>query len=269
MLQQIMIESKKVVIKIGSNTLSKGDGTINHDFFTDLARQIADLKNDGKQIVVVSSGARLAGLSTLGKWKRKEDLHYKQALCSIGQVELMDSYRRVLKEYGIHIGQILVTGEDFSDPQRTLRIRNTLFTLLDEGVVPIINENDSVSVDEIEQEVKIGDNDNLSALTANLWNADLLLTMSDIDGVFNKDPSTNSDAQLLEVVYDSDQVLNSIEVGEKGAFGTGGIVTKIDAARKVNEYGIPMILVNGKKPGIIASLKTGEARGTVFLPDES
>ncbi len=263
MLQQIMIESKKVVIKIGSNTLSCSDGTINRDFFNDLAEQIADLKNDGKQVVVVSSGARIAGVSTLGKWKRKEDMHYKQALCSIGQVELMDSYRKVLKEYGIIIGQILLTGDDFSDSKRTLNIRNTLFTLLDEGVVPIINENDSVSVDEI----KIGDNDNLAALTANLWNADLLLIMSDIDGVFDKDPGSNPDARLLEIVHDSDSVLNSIEVGTKGSFGTGGIVTKIDAARRVNDYGIPMILVNGKKKGIITRLKKGDAVGTVFLPD--
>ena len=263
MLQQIMINSKKVVIKIGSNTLSCDDGTLSRDFFQDLASQIAELQNMGKQVVVVSSGARIAGVSTLGKWKRKEDMHYKQALCSIGQVELMDSYRKVLKEYGILIGQILLTGDDFSDSNRTLRIRNTLFTLLDEGVVPIINENDTVSVEEI----KIGDNDNLAALTAALWNADLLLIMSDIDGVFDKDPSSSKDAQLLEVVHDSDKVINSIEVGDKGSFGTGGIVTKIEAARKVNDYGIPMVLTNGRVPGIISKLLKGEARGTVFLPN--
>ncbi|OQY33787.1 MAG: glutamate 5-kinase [Spirochaetaceae bacterium 4572_59] len=269
MLQQVLKNSRKVVIKIGSNTLSHNDGTINQDFFKDLAFQISELQKDGKQIVVVSSGARIAGLSTLGKWKRKEDMHYKQALCSIGQVELMDSYRRVLKEYGILIGQILLTGDDFSDTNRTLRIRNTLFTLLDEGVVPIINENDSVSVAEIVQEVKIGDNDNLAALTASLWNADLLLIMSDIDGVFDKDPGTCSDAKLLEVVRDSEKVLNSIEVGDTGSFGTGGIVTKIDAARKVNDYGIPMILLNGRKTGIISKIISGEeTRGTVFLPNE-
>jgi len=267
MLQQVLKDSRKVVIKIGSNTLSREDGTINREFFKDLAAQIAELKKQGKQVVIVSSGARIAGVSTLGKWKRKEDLHYKQALCSIGQVELMDSYRRVLKEYGIVIGQILLTGDDFSDSNRTLRIRNTLFTLLDEGVVPVINENDSVSVDEIEQEVRIGDNDNLAALTANLWNADLLLIMSDIDGVFDRDPSQYVDATLLEVVRDSDSVLSSIEVGEKGSFGTGGIVTKIEAARTVNEYGIPMILANGKRSGIINKLLNGEASGTVFIPN--
>ena len=269
MLQQVLKDSRKVVIKIGSNTMSQQNGTINKEFFKDLAYQISELQKSGKQVVVVSSGARLAGLATLGKWKRKEDMHYKQALCSIGQVELMDSYRRALKEYDILIGQILLTGEDFSDSNRTLRIRNTLFTLLDENVVPIINENDSVSVEEMEQEVKIGDNDNLAALTATLWNADLLFIMSDIDGVFDKDPASSPRAQLLEVVRDSDQVINSIEVGEKGSFGTGGIVTKINAARTVNEYGIPMILANGKQPGIIIKLLKGDARGTVFIPSEN
>jgi glutamate 5-kinase len=180
----------------------------------------------------------------------------------------MESYRRELKEYNHLIGQILLTGDDFSDSKRTLRIRNTLFTLLDEGVIPIINENDSVSVDELEQEVKIGDNDNLAALTATLWNADLLFILSDIDGVFDKDPASSSNAKLLEVVHDSDKVLNSIEIGEKGSFGTGGIITKIDAARKVNDYGIPMILANGKQSNIILRLLDGELRGTVFLPDK-
>jgi len=121
--------------------------------------------------VLVSSGARIAGLSTIGKWERKRDLHYKQALCAVGQVELMEAWRRAFEAQGIHIGQLLLTRDDFSDDLRTLNMRNTLFTLVDEGVVPIINENDSVCVDEI----KIGDNDNLAALTAVLWSADLLI----------------------------------------------------------------------------------------------
>ena len=262
MLQDVLKNSRKVVVKIGSNTLSCPDGTLNRHFFKGLAEQINTLRMQGCQIIIVSSGARIAGVSTLGKWNRKEDLHYKQALCSIGQVELMDSYRKELKEYGFVIGQILLTKEDFNDPNRTLNIRNTLFTLLDEGVIPIINENDSVSVDEI----KIGDNDNLAALTANLWNADLLLILSDIDGVYDKDPGASPDAKLLEVIHDSADLISRIEVGQKGSFGTGGITTKIEAAMKVNEYGIPMILANGKKENLINSLLNGTAKGTVFLP---
>lgn len=262
MLQEVLSNSKKIVLKIGSNTLSREDGTLNRDFFKNLASQINILKGRGCQVVLVSSGARIAGVSTLGKWKRKEDLHYKQALCSIGQVELMDSYRKELKEFGFVIGQILLTKDDFGDPNRTLNIRNTLFTLLDEGVIPIINENDSVSVDEI----KIGDNDNLAALTANLWNADLLLLMSDIDGVYNKDPGANTDAQLLEIVEEAAKLTQKIEVGDKGSFGTGGILTKIEAACKVNDYGIPMILANGKRENLISGLLEGTLPGTVFLP---
>ncbi|MBF9015567.1 MULTISPECIES: glutamate 5-kinase [unclassified Oceanispirochaeta] len=262
MLQEVLNNSRKVVLKIGSNTLSREDGTLNRDFFKDLSSQINILKTRGCQVVIVSSGARIAGVSTLGKWKRKEDLHYKQALCSIGQVELMDSYRKELKEFGFVIGQILLTKDDFSDPNRTLNIRNTLFTLLDEGVIPIINENDSVSVDEI----KIGDNDNLAALTANLWNADLLLIMSDIDGVYNKDPGEYADAQLIEVIEEAEALSQKIEIGSKGDFGTGGILTKIEAACKVNEYGIPMILANGKRKNLIPGLLEGKYPGTIFVP---
>jgi len=262
MLQNTLKNSKKIVLKIGSNTLSCDDGTLNRDFFKNLASQIQVLRHRGCQVVVVSSGARIAGVSTLGKWPRKEDIHYKQALCAIGQVELMDSYRKELKKCGYIIGQILLTGDDFSDSNRTLNIRNTLFTLLDEGVIPIINENDSVAVDEI----KIGDNDNLAALTANLWNADLLLIMSDIDGVYDKDPSRTPDARLLELVEDSSRLINRIDTRGKGNFGTGGIVTKIEAAVKVNAYGIPMILANGQRENLIPGLLAGELKGTVFIP---
>ncbi len=198
MISETILDSKKIVIKIGSNTLSNDDGVLDRIFFNSFSKQVKNLTERGKQVIIVSSGARIAGVSTLGKWKRKEDIHYKQALCSIGQVELMDSFRRSLKEEGIVIGQILLTRDDLSDPNRTLNIRNTLFTLIDEGVIPVINENDSVSVDEI----KIGDNDNLAALIANLWNADLLLLLSDIDGVYDMNPKTNADAVLQEKILD-------------------------------------------------------------------
>ncbi len=262
MLQEVLNQSRKIVIKAGSNILSLSNGKLNRSFFKDLAAQIACLRERGCQVVLVSSGARIAGVSTLGKWKRKEDLHYKQALCSIGQVELMDSYRKELKEFGLLIGQILLTRDDFTDSSRTLNIRNTLFTLLDEGVIPVINENDSVSVDEI----KIGDNDTLAALTANLWNADLLLIMSDIDGVYEKDPVCCPDARLVESVTDASCLLDRIEVGRKGDFGTGGIVTKIEAAARVNDYGIPMILANGKRENLVGGLGDGSIPGTLFLP---
>lgn len=262
MISEIILDSRKIVIKIGSNTLSNKEGVLNKDFFKDFSKQVKALKEKGKQVIIVSSGARIAGVSTLGKWKRKEDLHYKQALCAIGQVELMDSFRRSFKEEEILIGQILLTKDDLCDPNRTLNIRNTLFTLLDEGVIPIINENDSVSVDEI----KIGDNDNLAAMIANLWNADLLLLLSDIDGVYNKNPHENSDAVLQEKITDIDKLKREISFGESSSFGTGGIRTKIEAAERVTQYGIPMILACGKTDNIITGLIDKSEKGSLFLP---
>ena len=155
-------DARKIVIKIGSNTLAKADGTQNTEFMASFAAQCKALVNQGKQIVVVSSGAQVSGVSTLKEWARKKDVHFRQALCAIGQVELMVQWRKAFSERGLHIGQLLFTKEDFENDHRSLNIRNTLFTLADEGAIPIINENDSVSIDEFQ----IGDNDNLSALTA-------------------------------------------------------------------------------------------------------
>lgn len=261
MIGKIIQSSRKIVIKIGSNTLSKDDGTINKDFFDKFSMQVKHLIDQGKQITIVSSGARIAGVATIGKWARKEDIHYKQALCAIGQVELMDAYRKAFNRYNIHIGQILFTREDFLDGNRALNIRNTLFTLIDEGVIPVINENDTVSVEEI----KIGDNDTLAALTTNLWNADLLILFSDIDGVFDKDPRKYKDANLLEKIVDIDKELKNIEIGDMSSFGTGGIITKLEAARKVNSYGIPMILANGKKENFLLRLLQEDEKATLFI----
>jgi len=221
--------------------------------------------NQGKRVIIVSSGARIAGVSSIGKWSRREDIHYKQALCAIGQVELMDSYRKIFIKQDLHVAQILLTKDDFDSKSRTLNIRNTLFTLLDEGVVPIINENDTVSVDEI----KIGDNDMLAARSTVLWGGDLLILLSDIDGVYDKNPSNNPDAKLIEVVKDVDELEKNISIGETSSFGTGGIVTKIKAARLVNKYGIPMIVARGKKKDIILNLAKGEEKGTLFVGKKS
>ncbi|NLY71122.1 MAG: glutamate 5-kinase, partial [Clostridiales bacterium] len=203
MIGDLIKNSKKIVVKIGSHTLSDNNGKINMEIMHNIVEQLYDLMQQGKRIIVVSSGAGICGVAAINKWHRKEDINYKQALCAIGQVELMMAYKELFGEYGIHVGQILVSRDDFGDHTRNLHIRNTLFTLVDEGVVPIINENDSVSVDEI----KIGDNDTLSALTANLWAADLLILMSDIDGIYNKNPKENKDAELIEEVYDIDKLM--------------------------------------------------------------
>lgn len=263
-IKEVIDSSRKIVLKIGSNTLAKTDGTINIDFMKNFAQQCASLIKAGKQLVIVSSGAQVAGVSTLDKWARKKDIHYRQALCAIGQVELMDKWRYAFNEFGIHIGQLLLTKEDFKDPHRTLNMRNTLFTLVDEGVVPIINENDSVTFDEI----SIGDNDNLSALTAILWSADLLILFSDIDGVYTKNPKDNPDAKLIEIVEDINKLKSQITIGSTNAFGTGGMATKIEAAEKTTEYSINMILANGGKNQILTKLFDGSEKGTLFLAQE-
>lgn len=260
-ISEILEKSKKIVIKIGSNVLSDESGTVNKEAIQNIVEQINDIIAKGKQVIIVSSGAGICGVGAINKWSRRGDINYKQALCAIGQVELMMAYKEYFCDYDIHVAQILLTREDFKDPHRTLNIRNTLFTLIDEGVVPVINENDSVSVDEI----KIGDNDTLSALTANLWNADALVALSDIDGVFDKDPKKHADAELIGHVEDIDELLSRISLGDKSSFGTGGIGTKIEAAGMVNAYGIPMLLLNGKKRNIIKDAVAGVKRGTVFI----
>ena len=255
--------ARKIVIKIGSNTLAKADGTINIDFMLAFAEQCAQLIKQGKQLILVSSGAQVAGVSTTKEWARKKDVHYRQALCAIGQVELMHQWRKAFQKQDLHIGQLLLTKDDFENEHRSLNIRNTLFTLVDEGVVPIINENDSVSFDEI----KIGDNDNLSALTAILWSADVLLLFSDIDGVYSDNPKTNPNAKLIETVESIPELRKSIKMGEANSFGTGGMETKIQAAEKVNEYGIQMLLANGKKEKSLSSLLEENSKGTLFLAE--
>lgn len=253
--------ARKIVIKIGSNTLAKPDGTQNTDFMVSFAKQCSDLIKLGKQIIIVSSGAQVAGVSTVNEWARKKDVHYRQALCSIGQVELMHQWRKAFSLQGLHIGQLLLTKDDFENEHRSLNIRNTLFTLVDEGVIPIINENDSVSFDEI----KIGDNDNLSALTAILWSADLLILFSDVDGIYTENPKDNPNAKLIETVNSIDDLRKNVTLGKTNNFGTGGMETKIQAAEKVTEYGIQMLLSNGQEQNALEKLYSGTGKGTLFF----
>ncbi len=262
-IKDALAQARKIVIKIGSNTLAKADGTQNTDFMRDFARQCSNLIKNGKQVVVVSSGAQVSGVSTLKEWARKKDVHFRQALCAIGQVELMSQWRKAFGEFGLHIGQLLFTKDDFEDSHRSLNIRNTLFTLVDEGAVPVINENDSIATDEF----SIGDNDNLSALTAILWSADLLILFSDIDGIYTDNPKTNPAAELIETVPDIAALRKSITIGGTNSFGTGGIETKIQAAEKTVVYGIPMLLANGGRENILDQLVEGSAKGTLFLAE--
>jgi glutamate 5-kinase len=256
-----MSAARKMVFKFGSNTLAGAEGKINTAFLEEFAGQAAGLIARGKHVIIVSSGAQVAGLSTMDKWARKKDIHYRQALCAVGQVQLMEAWGRAFKPHKCHIAQILRTQDDFSDPVRTLNMRNTLFTLVDEGIIPIINENDTVSVEEI----KIGDNDTLAAQSAILWSADLLVLFSDIDGLYNKNPKEFPDAELVETVSDIDVARNGISIGKTSNFGTGGIATKLDAAQRALSYGIPTILAHGGRPRCLEALSAGRQKGTIFL----
>ncbi|MDR2633985.1 MAG: glutamate 5-kinase [Treponema sp.] len=257
----LMADARKILIKIGSNTLAGKDGRINEGFLEEFARQCAALIKAGKQILLVSSGAQVAGLASLGKWARKEDIHYKQALCAVGQVELMAAWGRAFAARHLHIAQILLTRDDFGDSLRTLNMRNTLFTLVDEGIIPIINENDTVSVEEI----KIGDNDTLAAQSAVLWSADLLILFSDIDGLYRTNPKEDPQAELILEVRDIRAMRTQIRMGRANPFGTGGIATKLDAAERVVSFGIPMILAHGGRPHALKALASGTQKGTAFL----
>ena len=252
--------ARKIVIKFGSNTLADKDGKINMQFLEEFADQASKLMKNGKQITIVSSGAQVAGLSTMGKWARKKDIHYRQALCAVGQVELMWAWRKAFEKYSLHIAQILLTRDDFENNNRTLNMRNTLFTLVDEGIVPIINENDTVCVEEI----KIGENDTLAALSAILWSADLLILFSDIDGLFEKNPKEFADAVPVPEVRDIEKIRNTVTVGKTNDFGTGGMGTKIDAAQRALAYNIPTIIAHGGRKRALEALAAGTQMGTIF-----
>jgi glutamate 5-kinase len=261
-ISRLIGEARKIVFKFGSNVLADQHGRINSGLLSEFAEQAAALIRQGKRLVIVSSGAQVAGLSTMDKWSRKKDLHYRQALCAVGQVELMRAWRGAFDPVGLRIAQILLTRDDFGDSIRTLNMRNTLFTLVDEGIIPVINENDTVGVEEI----KIGDNDTLAAQSAVLWSADLLVLFSDIEGLYDKNPKEAPDAELVGEVRDLAEARNRVQTSGKSEFGTGGIVTKLDAAERVLSYGIPMILAHGGKKRVLEALASGIQQGTAFLP---
>jgi glutamate 5-kinase len=239
--------------------LADENGFLDELVVAGIAEQVTALRAAGKQVIVVSSGAGAAGASAAGLMRRREDMNYKQAICAVGQVELMMSYKRCFAEHGAVVGQLLLTRNNFDSHDSSLHIRNTLFTLVDEGFVPIINENDSVSVEEF----TLGDNDTLAAMTANLWNASMLVLMTNVDGVFDRKPGTED--HLIHEVTDTARLLREVDFGGKSAFGTGGMVTKVEAAARVGEYGIPALVVNGKVPGVLGRIADGEQLGTLFL----
>lgn len=249
---------KKIVLKIGSSLLCSEDSSIDRKRVFDIADQVSDLiKNEDKEVVIVSSGAVAFGMSVLGLKSRPKELSYLQAVASIGQHELMNVYGRSFKERHLNCGQVLLTWEDFDDRRRFLNARNTLLTLLKIKCVPIINENDTVSTDEI----KFGDNDRLSALVSMLIGADLLIILSDVDGLMD------SQKKVIQVVDDISPRVKELAAPSSRQTCVGGMITKIEAAKIAVDSGIPCVIANGKRKNIILSvLGQPQNYGTLFLP---
>ena len=261
----LFAKAKRVVIKVGSAVLTGSGEGLDQQRIEQLAGEISAIMDRGSEVILVSSGAIAAGLAKLGLKKTKGmPLPLKQAAAAVGQSGLMWMYEKTFGGHGKKVAQVLLTREDLSNRTRFLNARNTLQTLLEYGVIPIINENDTVAVDEI----KFGDNDNLSGMVVHLADADLLVILSDIDGLYTSDPRINPSAELIPLV---EKITAELERGAGDAqtvVGTGGMRSKIMTAKKVGAYGVPMVIVNGRKHGSLQSLFEGKDIGTLFLPKE-
>jgi glutamate 5-kinase len=259
--RELLKKARRIVIKIGSGVLTLENDGLDREFMKQFAAQIARLKREGREVVIVSSGAVAAGRKELGIAGKPRTIPQKQAAAAIGQSRLMWAYEEAFSVYGHKVAQILLTRDDLSDRLRFLNARSTIETLIACGVIPIINENDTVAVDEI----KFGDNDNLSALVTNLTEAELLVIMTDIDGFYDADPRTSPDARLINLVEGITRKMEQAACGSASAVGTGGMITKLAAAKKAGKSGVPTLMVNGKIPGILDHAMTGEEVGTLFL----
>lgn len=262
--QRLLKGIKRAVIKVGSTVLTNDKGDLDLKNFVGLCEQISRLKEKGVEITIVSSGAIAAGTKHLGLSERPKTIPQKQAAAAIGQTRLMWNYERFFGEYQQKVAQVLLTHTDLSDRSRFLNARNTLLTLFSYGIIPVINENDSVAVEEI----KFGDNDNLSALITNLVEADVLIILSDIEGLYDSDPKKNKDAKLISTVEKIDSRIENLATGTKSTVGVGGMATKIQAANKVAIFGVPTIIAHGKRAGVIEAIFQGEDVGTLFLPSK-
>ncbi len=251
---------KRIVVKIGTSTLTHETGLLDLNRMESIVRQLANLHNKGLDIVIVSSGAIGAGMGKLGITKKINTIPEKQAAAAVGQGILVHMYEKLFSEYGKTVAQMLLTKNDMANRSRFLNARNTFFALFKQRTITIVNENDAVAVDEI----KFGDNDTLSALVTNLVDADLLILLSDIDGLYDSDPRINNNAKLIYTVKKIDDTIKNI-AGDAGTkFGTGGMITKINAAEIATASGTCMLIVNGSTNNIINRVLDGEMLGTLF-----
>lgn len=258
-------ERKRIVFKVGTSTLCHAGAGLNLRNIDRLARALTDIKNEGREVILVSSGAIGAGTGKLRLEERPTDLRMKQAVSSVGQSELMHIYDKLFGEYGATIGQILFTKDDVDRPTVRQNLLGTFNALLKLGVIPVVNENDSVGIEEIESEKKVfGDNDTLSAVVAELVGADLLVILSDIDGLYDSDPRVNKDALHIPVVREIDGRIAALAGGIGSKFGTGGMATKVAAARIATDAGVNVVITDGSVSKNLYAAAHGLAVGTLF-----
>ena len=255
----------RIVVKVGTSTLAHATGRLNIQRMERLCRVLSDLKNAGHEIILVSSGAIGMGVGKLNLPGRPADMPSKQAAAAVGQCELMYTYDKQFTEYSHTVAQLLLTGEDIKSEQRSRNVRSTLSRLLELGALPIINENDTVATDEIGVENTIGENDSLSAIVAAAIGADLLVLLSDIDGLYDKDPRRHPDARLIPTVERVDDELFTLAEDSSTGLGTGGMITKLRAAAIATEAGCEMVIANGSKPEVLYDIAAGRPAGTRFL----
>ena len=253
--------ARRLVVKVGSGVLTKDNG-LNVKAVRSISRQICSLAENGLEVVLVTSGAIASGITKVGLAERPEEIPKKQAVAAVGQAGLIMEYEKAFARNNRKVAQILLTSDDLNNRKRYLNARNTISTLLAWQIVPIINENDTVAVEEI----KFGDNDNLAAMITLLMDADVLINLTDIEGLFNRDPRISKDAELIPVVSSIKKNIEKLAGDIPGAFGTGGMLSKIKAAKKVVAAGVPMVIAKGEKPDILIKLFSGEQHGTYFVP---
>lgn len=251
----------RIIIKVGTSTLTHSSGRLNIRHFEQLCKVLCDLKNAGNEVVVVSSGAIGMGVSKLNLGDRPSDMPTKQAAAAVGQCELMYTYDKMFGEYNHIAAQILITGDDVKNLQRRRHFTDTVFRLLQLGAIPVINENDTVST----KEIAVGDNDTLAAIVAVSVKAELLVLLSDIDGLYSADPKKDSDAKLISCVENIDKNIKSLAGGAGSALGTGGMKTKIRAAEICTDGGIDMLIINGSYPELLYKAVANESIGTRFI----
>ncbi len=253
--------AKKILVKIGSGVLTGKDG-LDLDIIERLVDEISEYSKRGRHFVIVSSGAIASGMHRMGFKKRLKSLPQKQAAAAVGQGRLMRIYSNAFGRHGMVTAQILLTMSDLTDRQRFLNIRNTLSTLTEWGVTPVINENDTVSVDEI----KFGDNDNLAAMAANITEANLVINLTNTEGLYDRDPRGSEDPRLISMVREITGEIEAFASSEPDTVGMGGMRSKVIAARKVTAFGIPYVIAHGKKAGILDDILSGRETGTLFMP---